>query len=133
MAVRPTTVNCAAPWTVKALLMALGRHHVRSACGLRAKACGRRRWHGSYCVAAKASRQDQSIEAEETSGILIFGVVMLAFIATRIPGPVAETADRDPGILTLVFSLARAVRVGAEAAFARRCALAEAAGGPNPL
>ncbi|WP_187278556.1 hypothetical protein [Methylobacterium sp. WL64] len=58
---------------------------------------------------------------------------MLAIIATRIPGPVAETADRDPGILTLVFSLARVVRHGSKAAFARRCALAEAAGGPNPL
>ena len=58
---------------------------------------------------------------------------MLAFIATRIPSPVAETADRDPGILTLVFTLARALRNGAEASFARRCALAQAAGGPSPL
>jgi hypothetical protein len=76
---------------------------------------------------------NKPIGAEETSGILILGVVMLAFIATRIPGPVAETADRDPGILTLAFTLARAVRNGAETAFARRCALALAAGGPSPL
>ena len=58
---------------------------------------------------------------------------MLALIASRIPGPVTETADRDPGILTLAFSLARALRAGTEAAFARRCALAQAAGGPSPL
>jgi len=58
---------------------------------------------------------------------------MLALIASRIPGPVTETADRDPGFLTLVFACARAVRTGAETAFARRCALARAVGGPNPL
>jgi len=81
----------------------------------------------------RSRRKINTLGAEETSEIQIFGVVMLAFIATRIPGPVAETADRDPGILTLAFSLARALRTGAEAAFARRCALAEAAGGPNPL
>ena len=58
---------------------------------------------------------------------------MLALIASRIPGPVTETADRDPGFLTLIFAFARAIRTGAESAFARRCALAQAAGGPNPL
>ncbi|MDP4002057.1 hypothetical protein [Methylobacterium sp. NEAU K] len=58
---------------------------------------------------------------------------MLALIASRIPGPVTETADCDPGILTLVFALTRAVRSGTEAAFARRCALAQAVGGPSPL
>jgi hypothetical protein len=58
---------------------------------------------------------------------------MLALITSRIPGPVAETADRDPGILTLIITVARALRSGAEAAFARRCALARAVGGPNPL
>lgn len=59
--------------------------------------------------------------------------VMLALISSRIPGPVTETVDRDPGILTLMFACARAVRSGAEVAFARRCALARAIGGPNPL
>ncbi|MCJ2054570.1 hypothetical protein [Methylobacterium sp. J-070] len=58
---------------------------------------------------------------------------MLALITSRIAGPVTETADRDPGFLTLMFTVARALRGGAEAAFARRCALARAAGGPNPL
>lgn len=58
---------------------------------------------------------------------------MLAFIASRIPGPVVETADRDPGILTLAFTLARALRRGAETAFARRCDLVRDAGGPDPL
>ncbi len=58
---------------------------------------------------------------------------MLALITSRIPGPVTETVDRDPGILTLVFVCARALRSGTEAAFARRCELARAAGGPNPL
>ena len=58
---------------------------------------------------------------------------MLALITSRIPGPVAETADRDPGFLTLLFAVARAVRGGAEVAFARSCALARAVGGPNPL
>jgi hypothetical protein len=58
---------------------------------------------------------------------------MLALITSRIPGPVAETVDRDPGILTLAITVARALRSGAEAAFARRCALARAVGGPNPL
>ncbi len=58
---------------------------------------------------------------------------MLAFIASRIPRPAVETADRDPGILSLAFILARALRRGAESAFARRCALARDAGGPTPL
>ena len=58
---------------------------------------------------------------------------MLALITSRIPGPVTETADRDPGFLTLLFTVARAARTGAETAFARRCAMARAAGGPNPL
>ena len=58
---------------------------------------------------------------------------MLTLITTRLPGPVTETADRDPGFLTLIFVLARAARNGAETAFARRCALARAVGGPNPL
>lgn len=58
---------------------------------------------------------------------------MLALIASRIPGPVVETADRDPGILTLAFVLARALRRGTETAFANRIALAQAAGGPSPL
>jgi hypothetical protein len=58
---------------------------------------------------------------------------MLALITSRIPGPATETADRDPGIITLVFAVARALRSGSEAAFARRCAMARAVGGPNPL
>ena len=58
---------------------------------------------------------------------------MLALITSRIPGPAVETADRDPGFLTLVFTVARAARGFAETAFARRCALARAVGGPNPL
>ncbi|MGH1569891.1 hypothetical protein ACRAWG_03500 [Methylobacterium sp. P31] len=58
---------------------------------------------------------------------------MLALITSRIPGPVAETADRDPGILTLMFAVARAFRTGTEAAFARRCAMARAVGGAKPL
>ncbi|MGT2486811.1 MULTISPECIES: hypothetical protein [Methylobacterium] len=58
---------------------------------------------------------------------------MLALITSRIPGPAVETADRDPGFLTLVFAVARTLRGGAETAFARRCALARAVGGPNPL
>ncbi len=58
---------------------------------------------------------------------------MLALITSRIPGPVTETVDRDPGFLTLLFACARALRTGTEAAFERRCALARAAGGPNPL
>lgn len=58
---------------------------------------------------------------------------MLSLIASRIPGPATESVDRDPGIITLVLALARAVRTGSEAAFARRCALAHAVGGPNPL
>ncbi|MFC6740309.1 hypothetical protein [Methylobacterium tardum] len=57
---------------------------------------------------------------------------MLALITSRIPGPATESADRDPGFLTLVFAVARAVRTGSETAFARRCALARAVGGPNP-
>ena len=31
---------------------------------------------------------------------------MLALIASQIPGPVTETVDRDPGILTFVFACA---------------------------
>lgn len=58
---------------------------------------------------------------------------MLALITSRIPGPVVETADRDPGFLTLVFAVGRALRSGSETAFARRCALARVVGGPNPL
>jgi hypothetical protein len=68
-----------------------------------------------------------------TTGIPLSEAVVLALITSRIPGPVAETADRDPGILTLMFAVARAVRTGTETAFARRCALAHAVGGPNPL
>ena len=56
---------------------------------------------------------------------------MLALIASRISSPVVETADRDPGILTLAFALARALRRGVLAA--RRRAPARHAGGPNPL
>jgi hypothetical protein len=69
-------------------------------------------------------------EALENS---ISETVMLALITSRIPGPATESADRDPGFLTLVFALARAVRSRSETAFARRCALARAVGGPNPL
>ncbi|GJE40745.1 hypothetical protein [Methylobacterium persicinum] len=58
---------------------------------------------------------------------------MLAFIAARVPAPAQETADRDPGFLTLTFALARIVRREAAVAFARHCALMEAAGGPNPM
>ena len=58
---------------------------------------------------------------------------MLALIASRIPGPVEETADRDPGILTRAFALARARRDGAEAAYARHCNLIRDLGGPSPL
>jgi hypothetical protein len=58
---------------------------------------------------------------------------MLALITSRIPGPANESADRDPGFLTLMFAIVRAARNGAEGAFARRCALARAVGGPNPL
>lgn len=58
---------------------------------------------------------------------------MLALIASRISSPVVETADRDPGILTLAFTLARALRRGAEAVLARRWAPARDAGGPHPL
>ncbi len=35
---------------------------------------------------------------------------MLALIASRVPAPAQETADRDPGFLTLAFSFARALR-----------------------
>lgn len=69
----------------------------------------------------------------ETPGPSHLESVMLALITSRIPGPVVETADRDPGFLTLVFAVARGLRNGAETAFARRCALARAVGGPNPL
>lgn len=58
---------------------------------------------------------------------------MLALIASRIPGPAEEAVDRDPGIITLALTIARALRRGAGTAFERRCALARAAGGPNPL
>ena len=58
---------------------------------------------------------------------------MLALITSRIPGPAPEAAARDPGFLTLGFAVARAVRNGSETAFARRCALARAVGGPHPL
>ena len=58
---------------------------------------------------------------------------MLALIASRISGPVVETPDRDPGILTLAFTLARTLRRGAGVVFARRRAPARDAGGPNPL
>jgi len=80
--------------------------------------------------AAKTAREVGFAEALEIS---ISETVMLALITSRIPGPATESADRDPGFLTLVFALARAVRSGSETAFARRCALARAVGGPNPL
>lgn len=58
---------------------------------------------------------------------------MLALITSRIPGPVEETLDRDPGIFTLAFAVVRALRSGAQAALARHCALARDLGGPTPL
>lgn len=58
---------------------------------------------------------------------------MLALIATRVPAPAQEAADRDPGFLTLTFAVARIVRREAAAAFARHCALMAKAGGPNPV
>lgn len=58
---------------------------------------------------------------------------MLAFIATRVPAPAHETADRDPGFLTLAFTLARIVRREVATAFDRHCALMAEAGGPTPM
>lgn len=58
---------------------------------------------------------------------------MLAFIATRIPAPAQEAADRDPGFLTLAFALARILRREAATAFARHCTLMAQAGGPRPI
>lgn len=58
---------------------------------------------------------------------------MLAFIASRVPAPAQETADRDPGFLTLAFSMLRTVRREASTAFARHCDLMAQAGGMNPL
>ncbi|MDP4025541.1 hypothetical protein Q8W71_23175 [Methylobacterium sp. NEAU 140] len=58
---------------------------------------------------------------------------MLALIASRIPGPVEETSDRDPGFLTLAFSVARILRRGARTAYRRHVALIAAAGRPFPL
>jgi hypothetical protein len=58
---------------------------------------------------------------------------MLALITSRIPGPVAETADRDPGFLTLLFAVARAVRGGAGQGATPGEGDFRAVGGPNPL
>lgn len=58
---------------------------------------------------------------------------MLALIATRVPQPVEEIADRDPGFLTLAFTVLRAVRREANTAFARHCHLLMQAGGARPL
>ncbi|MGC5777780.1 hypothetical protein [Methylobacterium sp. NFXW15] len=58
---------------------------------------------------------------------------MLALIASRVPNPAQEAADRDPGLLTLVFALVRAVRRESAGAVARHCELLSRAGGPIPL
>lgn len=87
----------------------------------------------SYCGAARSHRGPQELGNSETPGTSHLESAMLALITSRIPGPAVETADRDPGFLTLVFAVARTVRSGAESAFARRCALARSIGGPNPL
>lgn len=58
---------------------------------------------------------------------------MLAFIASRIHSPVVEAPDRDPGILTLAFTVARVVRRSAGSAFGRRPALGRAVCRSNPV
>ncbi|MCJ2011372.1 hypothetical protein [Methylobacterium sp. J-076] len=58
---------------------------------------------------------------------------MLAFITARVPSPVQEVADRDPGIFTLAFALLRTVRRTSAEAFTLHCNLMAKAGGPNPF
>jgi hypothetical protein len=58
---------------------------------------------------------------------------MLALIASRVPDPAQETADRDPGFLTLAFALARALRWDYSRAWARHVALMNEVGGPRPF
>lgn len=58
---------------------------------------------------------------------------MLALIASRVPAPAQETADRDPGFLTLAFSFARALRREYGVALTRHIALMGEVGGPRPF
>ncbi len=69
----------------------------------------------------------------ETSEPFDIEVVMLALIASRVPHPAEETADRDPGFLTLAFILVRLGRRELNRAFARHCDLLARAGGVTPL
>ena len=83
------------------------------------------------CHILHCSKADEP--ATETSEPFDIEVVMLAFIASRVPHPLEETVDRDPGALTLAFALARIVRREAKLAFARHCDLLARAGGSTPL
>ncbi len=69
----------------------------------------------------------------ETSEPFDIEVVMLALIASRVPHPAEETADRDPGFLTLAFIVVRLARRELKQAFARHCDLLARAGGVTPL
>lgn len=79
----------------------------------------------------RCSKADEP--AAETSEPFDIEVVMLAFIASRVPHPAEEIADRDPGVLTLAFTVARVVRHEMKRAFARHADLLARAGGPTPL
>lgn len=50
---------------------------------------------------------------------------MLAFLVSNLPAQAEEPIDRDPGIITLAAALLRAIGRERDAAFRRRCDLAE--------
>lgn len=79
----------------------------------------------------RCSKTDEPVA--ETSEPFDIEVVMLALIASRVPHPAEETADRDPGFLTLAFAVARVVRREAKLALVRHCDLLARSGGPAPL
>ncbi|MCJ2008904.1 hypothetical protein [Methylobacterium sp. J-092] len=49
---------------------------------------------------------------------------MLSVLTARVPVPADEPQDRDPGFLTLAFTVVRVLRREGRSAFERRCARA---------